>query len=236
LALWPIFDLLYFMRNFLRTIFPAVLMLALTSLPVFGQNKVATVDLKKLFDNYYKTKLATQAIQDRANDMDKDYTTMAQDLKKKSDQYEQLLESASDPAVSDQERQKRKANADDMLKQLQDNKTAIDQYERQAQMTLADQKQRMRDKILDEIKLVVADKAKAGGYTLVMDTAAQTVNGTPSIVFATGEGDLTADVLKQLNAAAPPDLPVTSEPAPIFMSTNAVPFNAPPGLPGATPQ
>ena len=224
------------MRNFLRTIFPAVLMLALTSLPVFGQNKVATVDLKKLFDNYYKTKLATQAIQDRANDMDKDYTTMAQDLKKKSDQYEQLLESASDPAVSDQERQKRKANADDMLKQLQDNKTAIDQYERQAQMTLADQKQRMRDKILDEIKLVVADKAKAGGYTLVMDTAAQTVNGTPSIVFATGEGDLTADVLKQLNAAAPPDLPVTSEPAPIFMSTNAVPFNAPPGLPGATPQ
>ena len=224
------------MRNFLRTLFPVVLLLTLTGLPAFGQNKVATVDLKKLFDNYYKTKLATQAIQDRANDMDKDYTTMAQDLKKRSDQYEQLLESANDPAVSDQERQKRKASADDLLKQLQDNKAAIDQYERQAQMTLADQKQRMRDKILDEIKLVVADKAKAGGYTLVMDTAAQTVNGTPSIVFTTGEGDLTADVLKQLNAAAPPDLPETSEPAPIFMSTNSVPFNAPPGLPGSTPQ
>src|SRR5215472_1124206 len=213
------------MRIISRTVFPVVLLLALTSLPVFGQNKVATVDLKKLFDSYYKTKLATQAIQDRANDMDKDYTTMAQDLKKRSDQYEQLLESASDPAVSDQERQKRKASADDMLKQLQDNKTAIDQYERQAQMTLADQKQRMRDKILDEIKLVVADKAKAGGYTLVMDTAAETVNGTPSIVFTTGEGDLTTDVLKQLNAAAPPDLPETTEPAPLFMSTNSVPFN-----------
>ena len=140
------------MRNFLRTLFPAILLLALTSLPAFGQNKIATVDLKKLFDNYYKTKLATQAIQDRANDMDKDYTTMAKDLKTKSDQYEQLLESASDPAVSDQERQKRKDNASDLLKQLQDSKAAIDQYERQAQMTLADQKQRMRDNILDEIK------------------------------------------------------------------------------------
>lgn len=224
------------MRNSLRMLFPALLLLALTGLPVFGQNKVATVDLKKLFDNYYKTKLATQAIQDRANDMDKDYTSMAQDLKKKSDQYEQLLESASDPAVSDQERQKRKDSANDLLKQLQDSKAAIDQYERQAQMTLTDQKQRMRDKILDEIKLVVADKAKAGGYTLVLDTAAQTVNGTPSIVFTTGEGDLTADVLKQLNVAAPPDLPETSEPAPIFMSTNTVPFNASPGLPGTPPQ
>lgn len=220
------------MRNFLRLLFPAILLLALTSLPAFGQNKVATVDLKKLFDNYYKTKLATQAIQDRATDMDKDYTTMAQDLKKKSDDYEKLLESANDPAVSDQERQKRKDSANDLLKQLQDNKASIDQYERQAQMTLTDQKQRMRDNILDEIKKVIADKAKAGGYTLVLDTAAETVNGTPSIVFTTGEGDLTDDVLKQLNAAAPPDLPETTEPAPVFLSTNTLPYNATPAVPG----
>jgi len=220
------------MRNFLRTLFSAILLLALTGLPAFGQNKVATVDLKKLFDNYYKTKLATQAIQERANEMDKDYTTMAQDLKKKSDQYEQLLESASDPAVSDQERQHRKANASDLLKQLQDSKGAIDQYERQAQMTLTDQKQRMRDNILDEIKKTVAAQAKSGGYTLVLDSAAETVNGTPTVVFTTGEGDLTADVLKQLNAAAPPDLPESTEPAPVFLSTNTLPYNATPGLPG----
>ncbi len=220
------------MRNFLRTLFPAILLLALTSLPAFGQNKVATVDLKKLFDSYYKTKLATQAIQQRANDMDKDYTTMAKDLKAKSDDYEKLLESASDPAVSDQERQRRKDSAGDLLKQLQDNKAAIDQYERQAQMTLTDQKQRMRDNILDEIKKVVAAQAKSGGYTLVLDSAAQTVNGTPSIVFTTGEGDLTTDVLKQLNAAAPPDLPESTEPAPVFLSTNSLPYNPAPALPG----
>jgi outer membrane protein len=220
------------MRNFLRTLFPALLLLALTSLPVFGQNKVATVDLKKLFDNYYKTKLATQAIQDRATDMDKDYTTMAKDLKSKGDDYEKLLESASDPAVSDQERQRRKASAADLLKQLQDDKASIDQYERQAQMTLADQKQRMRDNILDEIKKVVAVQAKAGGYTLVLDSAAETVNGTPSIVFTTGESDLTTDVLKQLNAAAPPDLPESTEPAPVFLSTNSLPYNPAPALPG----
>ena len=62
------------MKNFLRTLFPAVLLLALTSFPAFGQSKIATVDLKRLFDDYYKTKLATQAIQERATDMDKDYT------------------------------------------------------------------------------------------------------------------------------------------------------------------
>jgi outer membrane protein len=221
------------MRIFLRRLFLTVLLVSFMALPAFGQTKIATVDLKKLFDNYYKTRLATQAIQERADGMDKDYTTMAQDLKKKNDQYEQLLESADDPAVSDQERQRRKQNADDLLKQLQDNKAAIDQYERQARMTLADQQQRMHDNILDEIKKAVADKAKAGGYTMVLDTDGLSLSQSPLVVYTSGDTDLTDDILKQLNATAPPDLPDVNQPAPMFMASTNLPYNATPGLPGA---
>ena len=39
-----------------------------------------------------------------------------------------------------------------------------DQFERQAQVTLSEQSQRMRDNILNEIKAAVAAKAKAAGY------------------------------------------------------------------------
>lgn len=220
------------MRNFTRTLFFTVLLLALTGIPALAQTKVGTVDLKKIFDNYYKTRLATRAIQDRAQDMDKDYTSMATDLKKRNDQYEQLLESANDQAVSADERGRRKQSADDQLKQLQQSKAAIDQYERQAQVTLQDQRQRMRDNILDEIKKVVSQKARASGDSLVVDTAAQTANGTPVVLFSAGDNDLTDDVLKQLNAGAPADLPDSST-APIFMSTNSLPYNDLPG--GSTP-
>jgi outer membrane protein len=223
------------MRSFLRVLLSAVLLLALTSVPALAQTKIATVDLKKIFYGYYKTRLATQAVQDRAGDLDKDYTNMANDLKKRSDQYEQLLESASDPAVSDDERVRRKSSADDQLKQLQDSKAAIDQFERQAQMTINDQKQRMHDNILDEIKKAVAEKAKAGGYTLVFDSTAETISGTPSIIYSAGDNDLTDDVLKNLNASAPPDLPDTSSSPSVFMSTNTLPYGATPGgaLPGS---
>lgn len=220
------------MRNFLRILLPAILLLAVTGVPAMAQTKIATVDLKKLFDNYYKTKLATADIQQRADELDKDYTSMAQDLKKESGQYEDLLESADDPAVSDQERARRKQTADDQFKELQDKKAAIDQFQRQAQITLGDQKQRMREGILADIKKAVADKAKAGGDTLVLDTDAETVNGTDAIVYTTGDNDLTDAVLKQLNAAAPPDLPDTST-TPVFMSTNNLPYNTTPG--GMTP-
>ena len=113
---------------------------------------------------------------------------------------------ANDQALSADERDRRKQAASDKLKDLSSRKAALDQYERQAQTTLGDQRQRMRDNILVEIKAAVATKAKAGGYTLVFDTAAETVNGTMAIVYTSGDNDLTTDILAQLNAGAPIDV------------------------------
>ena len=139
-----------------------------------AQTKIATVDLKKLFDNYWKTKQAQAIIQEDAAKLDKDDKSMKEDLQKGSDDYKTLLEQANDQAISADERARRQQAAADKLKQLQASKAALDQYERQAQTTLGEQRQRMRDNILTEIKSAVADKAKSGGYSLVVDSAAET--------------------------------------------------------------
>ena len=128
---------------------------------------------------------------------------MRDDLKKGSDEYQKLLEQANDQALSADQRDKRKQAAADKLKQLQDSKAAIDQFERQAQVTLSEQSQRMRENILSEIKAAVSAQAKAAGYTLVIDAAAETANATTAVIYSNGENDLTDAVLKQLNAGAP---------------------------------
>ena len=189
-----------------------------------AQTKVATADLRKLFDNYYKTKLAQAAIQDHATQLDKDDKSMKDDLQKASDDYQQLLAQANDQAISADERDRRKQAAADKLKKLQDSRASIDQYERQAQATLNDQRQRMREKILDDIQSHITAAAKAGGYSLVIDTAAETVNATPMVVYHTDENDLTDGVLKQLNAGAPIDMTTNSAPAsfaPSLLNTNS---------------
>ena len=61
----------------------------------------------------------------------------------------------------------------------------------------------MRDNILSEIKAAVAAQAKAAGYSLVIDAAAETANATTAVVYSNGENDLTDAVLKRLNAGAP---------------------------------
>jgi outer membrane protein len=203
---------LFRMKIILRTILPAILLMAFMGGSAFAQTKIATVDLRKLFDNYYKTKLAQANIQERASQLDKDDKSMKDDLKKGGDDYQKLVAQANDQALSADERDRRKQSADDKLKQLQSSKAAIEQFERQAQTTLGEQRQRMRDNILTEIKAAVNARAKAAGDTLVFDTAAETVNGTMAVVYTNGENDMTADILSQLNAGAPIDLtkPVTN--------------------------
>jgi len=209
------------MKILLRTVVAALLLMAFLSGSALAQTRIATVDLRKLFDNYYKTKLAQAAIQERAAQLDKDDKSMKDDLNKGSDDYKKLLQQANDQALSTDERDRRKLSADEKLKQLQASKTAIDQFERQAQTTLGEQRQRMRDNILVEIKAAVATKAKAAGDTLVFDTAAETANGTMAVVYSASDNDLTESVLAQLNAGAPIDLTkpaTTTTPPPL---TNA---------------
>jgi len=189
--------------RFLRMMVLTISLLAFLSVPALAQSKIGTVDLRKLFDGYWKTKQAQAALSDRKAQLDKDDKTMRDDLKKGSDDYQKLLEQSNDQALSSDERDKRKQAAADKLKQLQDSKTAIDQFERQAQVTLSEQSQRMRENILTEIKAAVASQAKASSCFLVVDAAAETANATTAVLYNSGENDLTDAVLKQLNIAAP---------------------------------
>jgi len=174
------------------------------------------VDLRKLFDGYWKTKEAQVSIQEHAAELDKDDQGMRDDLKKASDEYQQLLEQANDQAISADEREKRKEAADAKLKQVENSKDAMDQFEHEAQTRLAEQRQQMRASILKEIQAAIAAKAQASGYTLVIDTAAETVNGTPTVIYNNNDSDLTDAVLTQLNIGAP----VNTTPLPASTNTN----------------
>ena len=208
--------------KFLRTTVLTFLLLLVLSVPALAQTKIGTVDLRKLFDGYWKTRTAQAALTERKATLDKDDKSMRDDLKKGSDDYQKLLEQSNDQALSADERDKRKQAAADKMKQLQDSKNAIDQFERQAQVTLSEQSQRMRENLLGEIKAAVSVQAKAAGFTLIIDSAAETANATTAVIYSNGENDLTDAVLKQLNVNAPISTtaaPVANTPSSL-LSTN----------------
>ena len=104
---------------------PGLLLVSLLSGSAWAQGRIATVDLRKVFENYWKTKQADAALKDRAADMEKDHKTMIDDWKKAKDEYQTLLAEANNQTLSLEEREKRKKSAEDKLKQIKDAEDTI---------------------------------------------------------------------------------------------------------------
>ena len=200
------------MKCLLGKVVPGLLFLSLLAGSAQAQGRVATVDLRKVFDGYWKTKRADAQLKERAADMEKEHKTMLDDWKKGKDDYQTLLTDANNHVLSAEERDKRMKSAEDKLKQLKETEDTIQQYERQARTTLDEQRKRMRDNLVEEIRAALSSKAKSSGYGLVLDTAAESINNTPVAIYASKENDLTETVLLQLNANAPPEPLKTDEP------------------------
>ncbi len=166
---------------------------------------MATVNLVQVFDKYYMTKEAKQAISETEKDLKKELDTMNEAHKKLMQQCKKLLEESNDQAVSGEERQKRKKALEPKMKELTDSDTALKDTLARSDADLKQKTSRMMEKVVTDIKRVVESKAKAGGFSLVFDSSARSLSQTEVVLFNSGENDITQSVLDQLNAAAPID-------------------------------
>lgn len=166
--------------------------------------RIATIDLRKVFDNYWRTKQADARLKEDAADLEKDRNIMMDQFQKGEVEYKKLLDGANDPAISTAERDKRKKDAESELLGLRDLEARIKQFDTTSRATLGEKQRRIRDNILSEIRDTIKARVKGGNYSLVIDSAAETPNGTPIVLFASGGDDLTEPVLSQLNVNAPP--------------------------------
>jgi outer membrane protein len=190
------------MKKLLIKLLPTVLLFSLMSVPASAQIKIGTVDLSKVFTNYYKTKQADAALQDMKTEMAKSDKEMIDGWQKAKDSYQKLLADANNQILSSEQRDKNKKAAEDKFKEMKDTEGNIQQFETQAKARLQEQTLRMRDNLLSEIRLAINAKAKGGSYTFIVDTAAQTADRTPVFLYSSAE-DLTEPIIAQLNAGAP---------------------------------
>jgi outer membrane protein len=181
----------------------AFALLALLAFSAAAQQKIGIIDLRKVFDDYHKTKTADAALKDEASDLEKERKALMDQYQKTTDDYRKALDGANDQAVSSEEREKRKKSAEGKLLDIKSLEQNITDFDKAARTRLEEKQRRMRDNILGEIRNVINAKAKAAGYSMVIDSAAETINRTPVLIYSNGENDITTAVLAQLNVTAP---------------------------------
>ena len=185
----------------MQTILSLALLLGIISSPLTqAQGKIATIDLQKVFDGYWKTKQISDNLQTQGKDYQIRREKLIQQYQAINEEYRKMRESADEGALSTAERQKRSKEADVKLVAVRGLEKDITDYDNTTRSQIAETQARMNKNIVRDIREKIAQIAKKDGLSMVVDTAAVAKTETPIILYNDGSNDLTDKVLSLLNA------------------------------------
>lgn len=201
------------MRNKIQTGLLAVAMLAFGSGARAADLKIGIVDMRKVFDAYYKTVEANKAITNEAADMKKTLDSMVADAEKVKEDGSKAQAKANDQSISADERARNQNVADEKRTELQSMQADIENFNQRENTRLGEKRRQRIDAIVGEIRTQLNELAKKGGYTAILDKSGETIPGVPVVLYTDGENDITDALIKALNAGAPPPPADDTKPA-----------------------
>jgi outer membrane protein len=177
--------------------------------------KIGSVDMKKVFESYWRTKEAETKMSETRAVLKRDLDERNETRKKLQDSIEKLNDDVKKPELSKDRALAKTKERDEKIVEWQGMMRELQAYEQEKQKQLADQTLRIRNGIVDEIKKVVDDEVKAANYDLVFDISGNSINNVPVILYAKESYDFTKVIIDKLNATRPKGTAAeTPEPAP----------------------
>jgi len=168
-----------------------------------AQVKFGTVDMNKVFSEYYKTKDAQTKYAEAEKVANDDLNSRVEVLKKSMQEISQinaelekpeLGKEAHDAKLKDQ--QAKVAAARTLDREIADFRTA-------KQKSLQDQFLRMRKDIVEDIMKSVNELVKAKAYDIVFDKSGLSAGAVPVVLYSRDDLDFSQDVITALNKNAP---------------------------------
>lgn len=168
-----------------------------------AQVKFGTIDMNRVFSEYYKTKDAQTKYADAEKAANDDLNGRVETLKASMKDISQLNTDIqkSDLAKDDADAKKKDLQTKVAAARALDKEIA--DYRTSKQKGLQDQFLRMRKDIVDDIMKTVNDLVKAKGYDIVFDKSGLSAGAVPVVLYSRDDLDFSQDVITTLNKNAP---------------------------------
>jgi outer membrane protein len=168
-----------------------------------AQAKIGTVDMKKIFESYWRTKEAETKMSETRATVKRDLDERNEKRKVLQDSIEKLNDEVKKPELSKDRLQGKMKEREEKIGEWQTMMRELQQYQQEKEKQLADQTLRIRNGLVDEIRKVVNDKVAADGYDFVFDVSGYSINNVPVVMFAKESYDFSKDIIDKLNADRP---------------------------------
>lgn len=165
--------------------------------------KVGTIDMKQVFDTYYKTKDAESKINDARAQAKKELDERLDSFNKAQEEAKKMNEDANKPELAAAAKAEKAKLLNEKLQALGALQREIQEFQQSRERQLSEQSVRSRNNLVEEINKVISEKVKAAGYDVVLDKSGQSLNAVGVVVFSRDSFDFTNDVVTELNKSKP---------------------------------
>lgn len=168
-----------------------------------AQVKFGTVDMNRVFSEYYKTKAAQAKYSEAEAAANKDLNDRVEGLKKSMQEINQMNTDLQRPELSKDAADAKKKELEAKVAAARTTDREIADFRTAKQKNLQDQFLRMRKDIVDDIMKTVTELVKAKAYDIVFDKSGLSAGAVPVVLYSRDDLDFSSDVIAALNKNAP---------------------------------
>ena len=166
--------------------------------------KIAVVDLEKIFREFYKSRIAEDAIKQQAQAYRKYVEQLNAERNQLLKDAQTARSNALNIALSPEEKQKAGELADEKNKAVRAKEAEIRLFVQERTRDMRRMESLKRTEILKEIRSGIRKIASAEGYEFVLDCSGRTMNDQPTVLHYPANCDITVSVIRALNSTRTP--------------------------------
>ena len=169
-------------------------------LPAQAQDtRIVFIDLDRVFNEFYKTKLADAQLKEQADEFNEERRRMVGEYEAMNDRFTVAREEAQDTALSEEVRNRKRNEAEELLIEIRDFESRIQRFDQTRRKQLEDQGRRMRTRIVSEIQDEIRKYARNQGFQAVVDSSGQSLNAVELILYVDNRIDISDAMIEILN-------------------------------------
>ena len=168
-----------------------------------AEQKIAFINMERVFDEYYKTKTANVQFKARGEEIDTKRKEIVSKAKSLKADFEKLNAEYKDKSLNDSTRDKKKEAAENKFNELKDTEEKLMEFDKLYKKEISDQMRMMQQQIVGEIRGVIQTYAIENKIDIVLDNSGKTLNNVESVMYFDKRMDITEPILAIMNKNAP---------------------------------
>ncbi len=187
----------------IKRIVSLLLIIVVCTVTSHADVKIAVIDLKRAFGEYYKKQESDNMIKEQVQTLQRELQELRDDYTKMYEEGNKLKEAVADKTLSQTARDEKQHALETKAQDVYNQDRKIQEFQRVHTQELEDRQRRLTQGLIDDIAKVVTDLGAREKYTLIFDKSGNTISGTPMLMYSQDVKDITDDVIKMINSTKP---------------------------------